>query len=107
MFQEQLSKQILHFEKNEKRPLRRPQTRWLDYIEDLGWNRLELRPSEMQSVLLDREVWQFKRFTRNLPGKASEERKRQNLIRFCYVRKLKKNSNEIEIAETKQLIMIS
>jgi len=29
----------------------RPQTRWADYIEDLGWNRLELQPSEMLEVV--------------------------------------------------------
>ena len=34
----------------------RLRTRWLDYIKDLGWNHLGLRPSEIQSVLVDREV---------------------------------------------------
>ena len=29
---------------------------WIDYIEDLGWNRLELRPSEMMEMMEDREV---------------------------------------------------
>jgi len=32
----------------------RPRTRWADYIEDLGWNRLELQPSEMLEVVADR-----------------------------------------------------
>ena len=32
-------------------------SRWTDYIEDLGWNRLGLRPSEMMEVMEDREVW--------------------------------------------------
>ena len=32
-------------------------TRWTDYIEDLEWNRLGLRPSEMMEVKEDREVW--------------------------------------------------
>ena len=27
------------------------------YIKDLGWNRLGLRPSKMQSVLVDQEMW--------------------------------------------------
>ena len=34
-------------------------TRWTDYIEDLGWNRLGLRPSEMMEVMEDREVWRL------------------------------------------------
>ena len=36
-----------------------PQCRWTDYIEDLGWNRLGLRPSEMMEVVEDREVWRL------------------------------------------------
>ena len=56
---ERLPKQILHAEVSGKRPVGRPRTRWLDYIEDLGWNSLGLHPSEMQSVLVDREVWWF------------------------------------------------
>jgi len=28
----------------------RPQTRWEDYIEDLGWNCLELQPSDLLEV---------------------------------------------------------
>ena len=28
-------------------------------IEDLGWNRLGLRPSEMMEVMEDREVWRL------------------------------------------------
>ena len=30
-----------------------------DYIEDLGWNRLGLHPSEMMEVMEDREVWRL------------------------------------------------
>ena len=30
-----------------------------NYIEDLGWNRLGLRPSEMMEVMEDREVWRL------------------------------------------------
>jgi len=29
----------------------------LPYIEDLGWNRLELQPSEMLAVVADRDEW--------------------------------------------------
>ena len=30
-----------------------------NYIEDLGWNRLGLHPSEMIDVMEDREFWWF------------------------------------------------
>jgi len=33
--------------------------RWVDFIEDLGWNRLGLQPSEMLEVMLDRDVWRL------------------------------------------------
>jgi len=36
-----------------KRPVERPWTRWQDYSEDLGWNRLGLQPSEMLEVVAD------------------------------------------------------
>jgi len=29
------------------------------YIEDLGWNRLGLQPSEMLAVVADRDVWRL------------------------------------------------
>ena len=44
---ERLRKPTLYAKVDGKRPVGRPQTRWLDYIEDLGWNRLGLYPSEM------------------------------------------------------------
>ena len=59
MPQERLTKQTLYAEVSEKRPVGRPRTRWLDYIEDLGWNRLGLHPNKMQFVLVDREVWRL------------------------------------------------
>jgi len=37
----------------------RPRTRWTDYIEDLGWNRLGLQPSEMLAAVADRDVWRL------------------------------------------------
>ena len=37
----------------------RPRTRWTNYIEDLGWNRLGLHPSEMMDVMEEREVWRL------------------------------------------------
>jgi len=42
-----------------KRPVGRPRTRWENYIEELGWNRLELQPSEMLEVVADRDVWRL------------------------------------------------
>ena len=51
MPQERLPKQALHAKANGRRPVGRPRTRWTDYIEDLGWNRLGLRPSEMMEVM--------------------------------------------------------
>ena len=59
MPQERLPKQALHAKANGRRPVGRPRTRWTDYIEDLGWNRLGLRPSQMMEVMEDREVWQL------------------------------------------------
>ena len=50
---ERLPKQALYAKVSWKRPVGRPRTRWLDYIEDLGWNRLGLYPSKMQFVLVD------------------------------------------------------
>jgi len=40
MPQERFHKQALFAKVKRKRPVGRPQTRWADYIEDLGWNRL-------------------------------------------------------------------
>ena len=59
MPQQWLSKQTSYAEVNGKRPVGRPRTRWLDYIEDFRWNRLGLNPSEMQSVLVNREMWRL------------------------------------------------
>ena len=59
MPQERLPKQALHAKANGRRPVGRPRTRWTDYIEDLGWNRLGLHPCEMMKVMEDREVWRL------------------------------------------------
>ena len=56
MPQERLLKQALLAKANGRRPVGRPRTKWTDYIEDLGRNRLGLRPSEMME---DREVWRL------------------------------------------------
>ena len=60
MPQERLPKQALLAKANAgRRPVGRFRTRWTDYIEDLGWNLLGLRPSKMMEVMEDREVWQL------------------------------------------------
>ena len=59
MPQERLPNQALHGKANGRRPVGRPRTRWTDYIEDLGWERLGLRPSEKMEVMEDREVWRL------------------------------------------------
>jgi len=59
MPQERLPKQALFAKVKGKRPVGRPRTRWADYIEDLGWNRLGLQPSEMLEVVADGDVWRL------------------------------------------------
>ena len=54
---ERFPKQSSYAEVSGKRPVGRPRTRWLHYIEDLNCSRFGLRPSEMRTVSLDREVW--------------------------------------------------
>ena len=56
---ERLPKQALLAKANGRRPVGRSRTRWTDYIEDLGWNRLGLYPSKMMEVMENREVWQL------------------------------------------------
>ena len=59
MPRERLAEQALLAKANGRRPLGRPRTGWTDYSEDLGWNRLGLRPSEMMEVMEDCEVWRL------------------------------------------------
>jgi len=59
MPQERLLKQALLAKVKGKRPVGRSRTRWADYIEDLGWNRLRLQSSEMLEVVADRDVWRL------------------------------------------------
>ena len=80
-----LPKQALHAKANGRRPVGRPRIRWTDYIEDLGWNRLGLRPSKMMEVMEDREVCCGSILSycpRNPHGKASNE-KRRRYSYFC------------------------
>ena len=59
MPQERLPKRALLAKASGRRAVGRPRTKWTDYIEDLGWNRLGLHPSEMMEVMEDREVWRL------------------------------------------------
>ena len=74
-----LPKQALLAKANGRRPVGRPRTRWTDYIKDLGWNRLGLRPSEMIEGMEDRDVWRLN--LELLPprsyGKAETEERRR------------------------------
>ena len=56
---ERISKQALQARVVGTRPPDRPRRRWLDYIEDLGWYRLGLDPSDITKVVQDREVWRL------------------------------------------------
>ena len=48
---ERLPKPALLAKENGKRPIEPPTTKWTNYIEDLGWNRLGLHPREMMFVI--------------------------------------------------------
>ena len=52
-------KQALHAKANRRWPVGWHRTRWTNYIEDLGWNRLGLFASEMMDVMEGREVWRL------------------------------------------------
>ena len=79
MPQERLPKQALHAKANGRRPVGRPKTRWTNYIEDLGWSRLGLHPSEMMDVMKDREKWRLnlELLPRNSHGKAGNEKRKK------------------------------
>ena len=57
--QERLPKQALLAKANGRRPVGRPRTRWTNYTENLGWNRLGLYSRETMDVMEDREVWRL------------------------------------------------
>ena len=56
MSQKRLPKEALLAKADGKIPVGWPRIRLTNYIEDLGWNRLGLHPSEMMEVIKDREV---------------------------------------------------
>ena len=79
MSQKRLPKHAFLAKANRRRPVGRPRTRWTNYIDDLGWNRLGLHLSEMMDVMEDREVWRLKleMLPRNPHGKKSNEERRR------------------------------
>jgi len=40
-----------------KRPKVCPRTRWRDYISDLAWYRLDVKPAEVSEIAVDRDVF--------------------------------------------------
>ena len=78
MPQERLPKQALFAKANGRRPVGRPRTRWTNYIEDAGWNRLGLYPSEIMDVMEDREGGLISGCCPSNPyGKAGNEERRR------------------------------
>ena len=59
MPQKRLPEQALLAKANGRRPIGRPGSRWTNYIEDLGWNRLGLHSREMMDVMENGEVWRL------------------------------------------------
>ena len=66
MPQERLAKQALFAKANGRSPVGQPRTRWTDWFEDLGWNRLGFHPSEIMNVMEDREMSQMWRLNSKL-----------------------------------------
>ena len=83
MPQERLPKQALLAKANGRRPVGQPRTRWTNYIEDLGWNRLGLRPSKMMDVMEDREVWRLNlKLLPPQPSRKSGQWRKKKRIRY-------------------------
>ena len=81
MPQERLLKQALLAKANGRRPVGRSRTTWTNYIEDLGWNRLGLHPSEMMKVMEDREVWRLNlKLLPPQPSRKSGQRRKKKHI---------------------------
>ena len=78
MPQKRLPKQALLAKANGRRPFERLRTRWTDYIEDIGWNRLGLHPRKMMVGMEDLEVWRvnLELLPPQLTRKSGDEEKR-------------------------------
>ena len=77
----------------------RPRTGWTDYIEDLGWNRLGLRPSEMMNVMEDRKMWQpnLKCSPCNAYEKASNKKRTKQSAVICFKEASKSNFGTLTV----------
>jgi len=53
---ERLARQVLLATLTGKRSRGRPRTRWSDYISDLAWSRLGIKPEELSEIAIDCEV---------------------------------------------------
>ena len=89
MPQERFPKQALLAKANGRRPVGWPRTRWTDYNEDLGWNRLGLHPSEMMEVMEDREVWRLNlELLPPQPSRKSRQWRKKKRTTICLQAKL-------------------
>ena len=84
MPQERLLKQAWLAKANGKRPFGWFRTKWTNYVEDLGWNRLGLHPSEMMETMEDRKCGGLISSCcfRNPNGKAGHEDRKRILYWF-------------------------
>ena len=84
--QERLPKQALLAKANGRRPVGRLRTRWINYIENPGWNRFGLHPSEMMNLTEDRAVWRLNiELLPPQPPRKSEKRKKKKRKRSGYI----------------------
>ena len=86
--QERLPKQTLFAKPDGKRPVGRPRKRWMDHVEDLGWNRLGLCFNEMNEVVEDRNVWRLNLellAPRTLRIKRESESEVKQILVFWYM----------------------
>ena len=105
-------KQGLLAKANGRRPVGRPRTKWTNYIEDLGWNRLGLYPDEMMDVMQYRKVWPLISSCRprNPYGKAGNVERRRPLItptNANSIPKLSKLFNPVYFSRLVNLILLN
>jgi len=58
MPQERLARHVQLAKPTEKRFRGHPRPRWGDYISDLAWSRIGVKPAELSEIAVDREVFQ-------------------------------------------------
>ena len=55
-----------------KRPRERPRTRWRNYVEDLAWSRLGIKPAKLLLVAGDRDTWRSQLDPQSLMDKPAK-----------------------------------